>query len=175
VLQAAEPSQRECVVWFQAQLSMDRTILPPGLRQQTHQGSPEGFSDIKCDIDYIVDKQIRYLVRWKGYDPDEDEWLNESELSNARATVDAYERSSVAGSSRRKPSRPRRPKSQSTEPSGRRSKRGRLASEPTNSSTSVSDVGRSPRPAGEDLKRPRGPDCSGEAQKRKRRRPARFL
>lgn len=79
-------------------------MLPPGLRQQTHQGSPEGVSDIECEVDYIVDKQIRYLVLWKGYGPDEDEWLNEGELSNARAAVDAYKRSSVAGSSRHKPS-----------------------------------------------------------------------
>ena len=47
------------------------------------------------EIDHIVDsklyrKQRRYLVRWKGYGPESDTWLPESELADC-AALDLWE------------------------------------------------------------------------------------
>ena len=34
----------------------------------------------------------RYLVRWTGYGPENDEWLHEEELSHAKAILEQYTR-----------------------------------------------------------------------------------
>ena len=34
----------------------------------------------------------QYLARWKGYGPDDDEWLSEKKLENAKDLIDDYER-----------------------------------------------------------------------------------
>jgi len=75
----------------------------------------------------------------QGHGPDKEEWLSESELSKAHAAVNAYERSVMAGG--RRPKHGRRHQLKSTESDGGRSKRDRLVSEPTKSSTNAGDVG----------------------------------
>jgi hypothetical protein len=36
-------------------------------------------------------KQVQYLARWKGYRPEYDQWLSESELGNAREMIRDFE------------------------------------------------------------------------------------
>jgi hypothetical protein len=36
-------------------------------------------------------KQVQYLARWKGYGPEYDQWLNESELDNAQELIKDFE------------------------------------------------------------------------------------
>jgi hypothetical protein len=49
------------------------------------------------EIEKIIDKQvsptgrIRYLVRWKGYGPEDDQWFPSSKLENAKEAVAEFE------------------------------------------------------------------------------------
>ena len=61
------------------------------------------------EIEKLVDRRVRrygkgplikeYLVRWKGYGPEWDEWYGEDLLDNAMELVQAYEEKNPAGSS----------------------------------------------------------------------------
>ena len=50
------------------------------------------------ELEKIVDKRVsakgkvKYLVRWKGYGPEEDDWRTTKELENAKDLVEDYER-----------------------------------------------------------------------------------
>jgi Chromo (CHRromatin Organisation MOdifier) domain len=35
---------------------------------------------------------MHYLVRWKGYGPENDTWLPEEEMSHARELIDEFEK-----------------------------------------------------------------------------------
>ncbi|RDW63672.1 hypothetical protein BP6252_11217 [Coleophoma cylindrospora] len=59
------------------------------------------------EVDSIVAKQevngqIRYKIRWKGWDEDHDEWKEASQLSDAQDLIAKFERKSTGGKRRRK-------------------------------------------------------------------------
>lgn len=47
-------------------------------------------------------QRVQYLVRWKGYGPEWDEWYDEDGLDNARKLVKDYEQAETAKKANRK-------------------------------------------------------------------------
>ena len=69
-------------------------------------------SEPDFEVEKILDKRtqrnrVQYLVRWKGFDPKDDQWLNKSELQNAKALVKDYDQRQPTSTSSRKRKRGR--------------------------------------------------------------------
>lgn len=66
-------------------------------QQNTHENEQKNESNVEYDVESIIKhknvKGVEYLVRWKGYGPDEDSWLEESELKNCPKILNSYKRS----------------------------------------------------------------------------------
>ena len=39
----------------------------------------------------VLRKNVQYLVRWSGFGPEEDSWLNEDELNGCSELIQEYE------------------------------------------------------------------------------------
>jgi len=68
---------------------------PPGLSSQRPQSVAKGEDEGLWEIDGIVDHRRhhgkdQYLVRYKGYNEDADEWLGEAELDNAVGAIKEF-------------------------------------------------------------------------------------
>ena len=64
-------------------------------------GAPPQPVEVEGEAQYEVESLLkhrtqhggtRYLVRWKGYEPDHDEWLHDEELGHVRAIPEQYKR-----------------------------------------------------------------------------------
>ena len=44
--------------------------------------------------------RVEYLIKWKGYDQHDNQWLPMSQLTNAREVIKDFEASLTVGSSR---------------------------------------------------------------------------
>jgi hypothetical protein len=74
-------------------------------REQQSRPAPEIVDDAEeFEVEYILDKRVRrrrteYLVKWRGYHPDEATWLPTSELPNAKEAIRTFEKM-LAGTAR---------------------------------------------------------------------------
>jgi len=70
----------------------NRTAPPP----PPIQIDGEDFWEMEAIIDAAVrgrgrNRKKHYLVRWRGYGPEEDRWIPESEMENAEALIREFE------------------------------------------------------------------------------------
>ena len=107
-LRARKPTQRSPSDSSTPETQRSRTNLHSPLSDRYHPVSSSEETD-SYEIDKIIDKRIvradhgtKYLVRWKGYSPENDQWMDESELQNAQELVRAYESTIASTTKKRK-------------------------------------------------------------------------
>jgi len=90
------------VVWLEPYPNPDPFNRPEPERPGTVFVEGDTETEQSYELDRILDKRIvirrkkritEYLVRWKGWPPEYDQWLKDSELSKAQDLVEDYEKS----------------------------------------------------------------------------------